>query len=77
MIDYTVNMIARSEHELMKQSLPRVSEFDGRGQSHQPGWASKQIGKLFQSVGSTLASVGERLNHEQEIPCEGPLADNA
>ena len=77
MIDYTVHMIARSEHELVKQSLPRVSDFDRRDQNHQPGWASKQIGKLFQSVGSTLASVGERLNHEPELPCEGPLADNA
>ena len=76
MIEYTAIMIARSEHELMKQSLAPVSDFGERTQNHQPGWASQQIGKLFQSVGSTLTSLGERLNHDHDIPCDTPLADH-
>ncbi len=76
MNEYLAGMVARSEHELMKESLVPVSDFDERGQIHQPGWATRQIGKLFQSLGSTLTSLGKRMSREQNMPHGTPLSDN-
>ncbi len=76
MNEYLAGMIARSEHEQMKQSLAPLSDFDERGPNQQPGWASKQIGRLFQSVGSALTSLGERMSDEPAVSHKTPLSDN-
>jgi hypothetical protein len=73
MNEYLAGMIARSEHELMKRSLPPVYEFDERGQVHQPGRATRHIGRLLQSLRSILVSPQERRNCEQGISCEATV----
>jgi len=69
MNEYLAGMIARSEHELMKRSLPPVYDFDERGQVHQSGRAARHIGKLLQSLGHRLVSLRQRKNSEQTISC--------
>ena len=64
MIDYTTGMIARSEHEHMKQSLAPVSDFDGRGQCHRPQGASTWPGKLFKSIAHVVASFAKSPKRE-------------
>jgi hypothetical protein len=75
MNEYTAIMIARSEHKLRQQSRPPVIDFDMRGQGPEPRWVSKQIGKLFQFIGSLMVSVGERMNREPDVTCKIPLSD--
>jgi hypothetical protein len=72
MNEYLAGMIARSEHQEMKQSLRTVSDFDMRGKKQQPNRAVKHIGRLFQSIGSTLTSVQERMTQRQ--PTQKPVA---
>ena len=67
MNEYLANMIARSEHELMERSMPPVYDFDERGQVHQPGRATRHIGKLFQSLGHMIVSLRKHKNGGQGI----------
>jgi len=68
MNEYLAGMVARSEHELMKQSLAPVYDFDERGEDRSPRRLSKWLGKLFQLLGSALTSLGTRMSHEQQLP---------
>jgi hypothetical protein len=70
MIDYTTGMIARSEHEYMKQSLAPVSDFDGRSLYHQPRGASTWPGKLFKSIANVVTSFGKASSHKPEKPID-------
>lgn len=76
MNEYMAHVIARTEHELMTQSLIPVSEEEGYVKYEQPGRATQQIGKLFKSVGNALTSLGERMSHPQDKSCDQPLADH-
>ena len=80
MSDFLAGMIARSEHTEMNQSLPPVLDFDRRGyaDANKPGWFVRHIGLLFQWVGSTLISLGERMSREEKptISRDIPLSHN-
>jgi hypothetical protein len=67
MNDYNAGMIARSEHQHMKQSLRTVNDFDVRGQGPQPHRISNTIGKLFQSVSGALTSARTSINREPSV----------
>ena len=76
MNEYMAHMIARTEHELMTQSLIPVSEEEGYVRNEQPRRATQEIGKLFTSVGNALTSLGQRMSHPQDISCDQPLANH-
>ncbi len=73
MLDYTVNMIARSEHEQMTRSLASVPEYGGQAKGDQPGWLSQRAGQLLASVGDGLVNLGERLKHGSDLALDTPL----
>ncbi len=74
MMDYSVNMIARSEHELMTQSLASVPEHGVQTKGDQPGWMAQQAGRLLTAVGNGLVSLGERLKCESDLSLDIPRA---
>jgi hypothetical protein len=77
MIDmYSAQRIARMEHELMKQSLARVSDYsdyDFLAMSDQPGWVWRQIGRLLYALRSGLTALGKRLKHGQDTALKAPF----
>lgn len=57
MMDYSVHMIARAEHNLMVRSLPRVPEYGERIVDRQPHWLLWGVTRLLSA-----------LNHESVAP---------
>jgi hypothetical protein len=66
MIDYTTNMIARSEHEYLQRSLAPVLDYHLR----HPGWVSRKLGQLLHSLRSNVALQEERIS-----PSENAVLD--
>jgi hypothetical protein len=73
MIDYTASMIARLEHEQRIQSLAPVYDYDLPAATREPGRLSRLLGQCLYAMGRSVASLGERIGHEQAGSHETPL----
>jgi hypothetical protein len=66
MIDsYSAQRSARIEHELMNQSLIKVSDYEVPLTHDQPDWVSRQTVRLLAVIGNSLQSVGEHMRRER------------
>jgi hypothetical protein len=74
MIDYTVSMIARMEHEQRIRSLAPVPEYGNSLKADQPRWVAIQAGRLLHALGSGLASIRERMKHQRSVGLDIPPA---
>ena len=65
MIDYSIHMVARQEHEYMVQSLAPASDYPALVQPRQAGWAVRLAGRLLNNVGQTLTDVGKHIGGDE------------
>lgn len=72
MNEYQALMIARAEHEQRNRSLAPVPDYPAANNIDQPGWVSRQAGRLLCTIGAGLSSLGKRLKREQTILIEAP-----
>lgn len=72
---YTEIMTARAEQEQRNRSLPTVPDFESMAYREQPGWVSKQTGRLINALGNGLSALGTRLSREQDLAIDSPVAD--
>ena len=63
MIDYIASKTAYKEHEERVRSQVPALVYDGWVRNRQPGWLSRQVGRLFAALGGRLSSMGERLSY--------------
>jgi hypothetical protein len=75
MIDYTVSMIARMEHEERIRSLTPVHDYDV-WLTHIAGhWQSQPLGGLLASLGKGLTILGARLKPKREAALDSSLVE--
>ncbi len=73
MIDYTtINMIARTEHQLMTKSLAPVPEYGAGQTENQSEHLLQRIGGFIRVVGNGLVSVADKVAAERRT-ASGPV----
>jgi len=73
MIDYSVHMVARQEHELMQRSLAPVSDDVVPNNVRQGGWTASQVAHLLGSVGNALTALGKRIGDDHRSISDAPF----
>jgi hypothetical protein len=74
-MDYTAQMIARIEHELRIRSLAPIPDDGYPLADEQPGWASRQAGRLLSALRIGLAVLGRPIKPEHDRPLDPSLVD--
>jgi hypothetical protein len=69
MNEYLATMVARSEHQVMQQSLRTVRDFEAHAALAQPTRAAKVISGFSQWMSSTLNGLRERstVEHVKQV----------
>jgi hypothetical protein len=68
MFDYNTHLIARAEHELMEQSLPKVYDFDTPALPEKRGWLGSRFARLRQ-----MFRRDNPVETEHTLPASKPL----
>ena len=62
MMDFSMHMIARTEHDHMTHSLAPVSEYATPTNDRQSGRVARNLSQLLHNLGSNIASLSARRN---------------
>ena len=74
-MNYLPFMVARMEYERMVRSLPSVPEYGYHLAPKQPGWSSRQAGRLLSALRNGLAALRSPIKQPHNTPLDAALVD--
>jgi hypothetical protein len=65
MIDYNIHLIAHDKYQAMQRSLVPDPDYADSVLPDEPGWLSRQVGRLLCRLGNTLTDLGFRVGGQR------------